>query len=241
MGSQQTSRILFCPNCGAKNDDDAMFCRSCGGRLVEVAAPTLGSTLPPSGSIKDIVMNAFREAIALVRNPVGYMNQNKNQVVTTRWLLVNYVAILAAITFVGTLIGDLITFSAHGRYVYAIPGAILGYVLDVVGFVIVGMVIWKLASSFSTKTDQDTAMRLAAYSYTPVFLASIFYAIPAVGGILVFLALLYGLYILYRGMPILLSTPLDKVLSYVIVTIVVVLVISVVLSFAAGVVTAALR
>ena len=26
---------MFCPNCGTKNDDDALFCGECGTRLAE--------------------------------------------------------------------------------------------------------------------------------------------------------------------------------------------------------------
>ena len=47
---------------------------------------------------------------------------------------------------------------------------------------------------------------------------------------------LYGLYLLYLGLPILMETPKDKAMGYVIVTIVV----SIVVSFVAGTVSGAL-
>lgn len=233
---------LFCPSCGAKNDDDAMFCRQCGAKLNESAQPVArAQSSGPRTGAKGMVMRAFTDAFALVRDPVGYMTQNRDAAVSTRSVIVNYVAILAVITFIGTLIGDLITFSAKDHYVYAIPGAIFAYVLEIVGVVIIGIVIWKVGPSFATSTSQDTATRLAAYSYTPVLLASIFYAIPVAGTLLVFLALLYGLYILYRGIPVMLSTPKDRVVTYIIVIIVIMFVISIVLSLIAGEATSALR
>ena len=30
---------MFCPNCGTKNDDEALFCEACGTPLREVEAP----------------------------------------------------------------------------------------------------------------------------------------------------------------------------------------------------------
>jgi hypothetical protein len=242
MASRPCNDGLFCPNCGAKNNDDAVFCKSCGAKLNDSTPATqAGAAAAPAveGGMKGMIMGAFRNAIALVKNPAGYMTQNKDATTTTRSLVINYVAILAAIAFVGTLIGDLVTFSASGKYVYAIPGAILAYILEIIGFFIVGVVIWKLAPRFATMTTQDKSMRLAAYSYTPVFLASIFYAIPGVGSILAFIALLYGLYILYKGMPIVLGTPSNRVMAYFITTLIIVIVISVVLSLIAGFATGA--
>lgn len=225
---------MFCPNCGAKNDDDAEFCRSCGTRLTDSTQTSASAPAPPpKEGMKGRITSAFRQAVALVRDPPGYMTKNREARETTRWITVNYVAILAGVAFVGTLVGDLITFSHDGEYAYAIPGAILAYVLEILGFVIVGIVIWKLGPSFATNTTQDVSMRLSAYAYTPVFLAAIFYAIPEVGFIIEFLALLYGLYILYRGIPIMLGTPQDRVFAYLVVTLILVLVISVALSFVA--------
>jgi hypothetical protein len=83
------------------------------------------------------------------------------------------------------------------------------------------------------------ATTLAAYVYSPVFLISIVYAIPPIS-LLTIIGLLYGLYIFYKGVPILLNTPQDKVLVYVIVVLIVALIIGFAFSAAAGIATAAL-
>ena len=101
-----------------------------------------------------------------------------------------------------------------------------------------GFVIWKLAPSFGTTTNQVRATRMAAYAFTPAFLAGILYIIPPIG-FLVFLGTLYGLYILYLGLPILSNTPKDKVLTYVIVTVVAVIVIYAIIAVIIGAITSA--
>ena len=148
------------------------------------------------------------------------MKQNSGQDVPVNKTLMGYVVILAVIPFIATLIGDLWYYHVAGFYAYAVGIAILTYILDVAGVFIIGFIIWKLAPNFGTTTTQAKATLLAAFAYTPVFLLSIFDIIPFIG-LITILGLLYGLYILYIGLPIMLSTPSDRVLVYVVVIIVV--------------------
>jgi hypothetical protein len=173
----------------------------------------------------------LNNAIALVKNPVGYMTQNKDQMVPLNSLMINYVAILALIPLVGRVIGDLLFYRAGIGY--AIGGAIVAYILDLISVFVIGIVIWKLAPSFKTSTDQAKATLLAAYLYTPVFLIGILNIIPALGYLAV-LGLLYGLYILYRGLPILLNTPADKTVIYVVAVLVVSIIILFIISLVIG-------
>jgi hypothetical protein len=185
-----------------------------------------------------MMMNALKIAISLVKDPVNYMKQNTSAI-PLKTLFTNYVAVLAIVPFVATLIGDLWYYARDNKYAFAIPAAIFAYILELVGVIVLGVVIWKVGPSFGTKTSQAMATTLAAYVYTPVFLISIVYAIPPID-LLVILGLLYGLYIFYKGVPILLNTPKDKVVTYVIVVLIVALIIGFVLSFIGGIATAAL-
>lgn len=232
---------MYCPNCGAENTNDAMFCKSCGAKLSEsatsaVVAPSAVS--PQGGNPRAMIMNALNSAIALIKNPVGYMKQNTSEI-PLKPLMTNYVAVLAAIPFFATLIGDLWYYAHLGEYAYAIPAAIVAYILELIAVFILGIVIWKVGPSFGTKTSQAMATTLAAYVYTPVFLVSIVYLIPPIS-LLVIIGLLYGLYIFYQGIPILLHTQQDKVLVYAIVVIIVALVIGVIFTSIGGVATTAL-
>jgi hypothetical protein len=86
------------------------------------------------------------------------------------------------------------------------------YLLTVAGVYVLAVVIDKLAPSFSGQQNMNQAFKLAAYSYTPGWLAGIFALIPvlAVLGIVG----LYGLYLLYVGLPILMKSPREKSMGY---------------------------
>ncbi len=171
------------------------------------------------------------------------MIANIDNDVPIKTLMINYVAVLAAIPFIATLIGDLWYYNLFGflgyGYGYAIGTAILTYILNIVAVFVVGFIIWKLAPNFGTTTSQVRATRIAAYAFTPAFLIAILDIFPPISFITI-LGLLYGLYILYLGFPILLGTPRDRTLTYLIVTVVATLVVYIVIGAIIGAIAAAL-
>jgi Yip1 domain. len=116
---------------------------------------------------------------------------------------------------------------------WAFAWGISQYVFSIVGIVIFGYILNALAPSFSSKQNRIQAMKLVACTATPWFIAGILYIFPPLS-ILVFLAGLYGLYILYLGLPVLMETPEDKRIIYLIVSIVVYIIIMVVVSQVTG-------
>jgi len=185
------------------------------------------------------MMNAFSNAIALVTNPAKFLREHKDTPVTVKDILVNYVAVLALVPFVATLLEWTVYYAYFGLVGYALVEAILTYILDVVSVFIVGFVIWKLGPSFATQADQAHSTLLAAFVYTPALLISILNIVPFLG-VLSFLGLLYGIYILYIGLPIVFNTPSDKLVVYVIATLVASFVIAYVVGAVVGGVSVAL-
>lgn len=183
------------------------------------------------------ISGAINSAIALLRNPVAFMTANRDTPVTTRDILVNYVAVLAAITFVATLVGDLLAVGVYGYGGFfvarAFVAAVVNYIFYVAAVFIVGLIIRELAQNFRSQRNEMNAMKLSSYIFTPFFIASIFYIIPFrnIGAIFAFLGLLYGLYILYKGLSIMISTPQDQVLIFEIVIVVVSFVIFAIIGF----------
>jgi Yip1 domain len=131
------------------------------------------------------------------------------------YLFTNYVAILAAIPAVCGFIGRLLL---GGSIIRGLIAAVMGYLLTFVWVYIVAWVINLLAPSFASQKDFPSALKLTVYSGTPSWLAGVFLLIPAIG----FLRILglYGLYLLYLGLPPLMKTPPEKAIWYTIVSIV---------------------
>lgn len=162
----------------------------------------------------------------LVRNPVAYMTANKDAPATVDGIMLRYVAVLAAIPFLATLIGDLwyynlfVPFGFVGSFVaYAFTDSILTYILDVAGVYAVAMVIGMLAPGFNSSPDRIRSLKLAAFIFTPVFLIGVLDVIPVLA-FLTFLGVLYGLYILYLGLPIVLGTPKERTTTFLIAVVV---------------------
>ncbi len=189
-------------------------------------------------------MGAVNSAIALVKNPVGFMTSEKDAPATVRSIMVNYVAVLAAIPFFATLIGDLWYYNVFAGYTgflagFAFVDAVLLYIFDVAAVYILSVVIRTLSTSFGSSTDPIKALKLSAYIYAPAFLIAVVFIIPILD-VLGFLGLLYGLYILYLGLPIMLGTPKEKVIPYLFATVVAVIIIYFVFAAIIGVVVAGL-
>jgi Yip1 domain len=179
------------------------------------------------------IVGVFKHAIDLTRWPAQVMSAYRDNDSTLNSLIVNYVGILAGVALVATLIGNLWYYGVFGYlgfgggiiYGYDFVTAILGFIGNIVSVVLLGFIVWKLGPSFGTSTTQIRATRLVAYAYTPYLLLSVLNIIPFIGA-LSFLGLLYGLYILYLGMPLMLGTPQDKSLGYVIVSVIAVVVVA---------------
>jgi hypothetical protein len=136
---------------------------------------------------------------------------------TVQSLFMGYAVPLAAIPAVCGLVGQ---FLVLHNIMAAAVFAILGYVLGLAGVFLFGFIIDALAPSFGSTKNQVQAMKAAVYSGTATWVGGVFLLIPIVGGILALIAALYGLYLLFVGLPIMMKTPADKAVVYVIVAIV---------------------
>jgi hypothetical protein len=165
----------------------------------------------------------------------------KDEPTTVAQLFTSYAVLLAAIPaiaqFIGNgLVGKRIPFIGWVRFPIgsALFQAILYYVFTLVSVYVFGIVINALAPSFGSKQSLENAMKLAVYSMTPMWIGGIFYIIPFLG-FLAILASLYGLYILYLGFDnSLMETPKEKVVGYLLVSIVVIVVLSLVVALVLG-------
>lgn len=175
------------------------------------------------------MMDIVNRVQGIILKPKEEWAKIKSESTTIQQLFTSYALILAAVpaiaNFIGMgLIGRRIPFIGWYRYDIgtAVLYAILSYVFSLVTVYIFGIIINALAPTFGSKSDAVNSMKLAVFSMTPFWVAGVFYLIPFLG-VLALLAGLYGLYVLYLGFshP-LMDTPQDKVVGYLLVSIVVV-------------------
>lgn len=164
-------------------------------------------------------MNLFERVKGILLNPRAEWSVIEREPGDVAYLFMNYVAILAAIPAVcGFIGGSLIGISLPGLGTVRVPivtglmGAVVGYLLTFAMVYIVALLADLLAPTFQGQKNPENALKLVVYSYTPAWLAGVFLLIPSLG----FLAILglYGLYLLWSGIPPLMKAPQEKSIVY---------------------------
>jgi hypothetical protein len=111
-----------------------------------------------------------------------------------------------------------------------VVGAVVQYVLGLVGVYIMAMIIDALAPSFGGTKDQLKAFKVAAYYPTAAWVAGLLYIIPMLG-LLALIAAIYSLYTLYLGLPKLMRVSADKQVGYFVVTLVLAIIVFMVIGY----------
>lgn len=168
---------------------------------------------------------------SILLSPKDALTAVKSEEMSIADFMKEYVAILAAIPPVAQFIGlALVGHSVFGRrsFIGTLFYAALIYVLSLVSVFVYSKVINALAPNFNATKNDVSAFKLTVYSWTPSFVAGVFYIIPGLQ-VLAMLGGLYGIYILYLGLPILMESPEEKTVAYTIVSLIVGLILMVVI------------
>jgi hypothetical protein len=97
------------------------------------------------------------------------------------------------------------------------------------------LIVDALAPTFGAQRSFSNALKLTVYSYTPVWLAGLFLLVPGLS----FLTILglYGLYLLWLGLPPLMAAPFDKSVPYAVTAVICAVVLAAALGFLHAVVS----
>ena len=142
---------------------------------------------------------------------------------TIRGIYTGYIMILAAIPAVKLLL------SSRFLGVSILPIVITTYVLSLAGTFLVALIVDALAPTFGGQKDRVQALKVVAYAYTAAWVAAIIGIVPGLGLLSALAGLIYGLYLLYLGLPFTMKCPAEKSLGYTVVTVIVAIVVSIVL------------
>lgn len=214
---------MICPKCSRPTPDGAPFCANCGQAVNTAAASgAAGAGIGATGA-------------ALAARLPGLIERAKNMLLTpkTEWAVVEpeptsiaalytgYVIPLAALAAVMSfvrlsLIGFGNPFGAAFRtpILTGLVYALVSFGFGLLGLYLVGLIINGLAPTFGGERNQRQALKTAAYAFTPAWLSTVFSLLPAFASLLQLAAGLYGIYLLYLGLPLLMRSARDKAVGY---------------------------
>jgi hypothetical protein len=164
-------------------------------------------------------LNIVRRAMAMVMAPHAEWPRIEAEPGDAVGIFIQYVALLAIIpalagflgaAAVGVTVPDAGT--ARAPIILALFGAISGYLASFILVLLLALLTDALARRFGGQKNLGNALKLAAYSFTPVWLAGIFLLVPG----LRFLTLLgfYGAYVAWAGLPTLMKSAPERTPAY---------------------------
>ena len=160
-------------------------------------------------------------------------------------VITGYVLPLAAVAALAAFIGMVfVGVSAFGATVRTPIGAgiatlVLTIVMAVAMVFLLGFIIDALAPTFGGQKSFSQAVKVAAYTYTPIWVVGILAIIPALG-LLGLVAAIYAVYLLFLGLPRVMKAPQDKAPGYTAVVVVVAIVLGFILAMIVGAVSTAM-
>jgi hypothetical protein len=138
---------------------------------------------------------------------------------TVQGLFTGYVMILAAIGPVASIIGGALLGAPMS---FMIATAVVTYAISLIMVFVNSLIIDALAPTFNGTKNHVQATKVAAYIGTPGWLVGILSIVPQLlplAMLLGFAALIYGIYLLYLGLPQLMRVAQDKAIGYVLVVV----------------------
>ena len=159
-------------------------------------------------------------------------------------IVTGYVLPLAAIAAVAGFIGAVVIGTSvpllgtvRASVVGGLVTAILQLLLAVASVFVMAFIIDALAPTFGAQKGMHQAVKVAAYTYTPIWIFSILTVIPWLGILIAIAAIVYAIYLLYLGLPRVMRGPAEKSAGYTALVVVVGIVLSFIISLLVALIT----
>jgi Yip1 domain len=226
---------MNCAKCSHPNVEGTRFCANCGVAMsaeatapsptpaIAFAAATAGVGGTASAAWEDMKKQfpgLFERAKNILLKPSAEWPVIAEETTSTAKLYTGYIVPLAVIGPIASIIGmSLVGVSVpflgtiRTPILSSVSYALVAFILALAGVFVLALIIDALAPTFSGEKNQRQALKVAAYSYTPAWLAGILGVIPMLS-LLGVIGALYGLYLLYLGLPILMKAPKEKAVAY---------------------------
>jgi len=185
-------------------------------------------------------MNIVSRVTNIITKPAEEWPVIATETTTVPALYTGYILPLVSIGAIAKLIGLVVfgmTLPMVGHISYgvgsALGQAIFQLVIGLAMVYIVALVVDALAPTFEGEKNFMQALKVVAFSQTPAWVAGVLSIVPILG-ILILLASIYGIYVMYLGLPALMKCPKEKAVGYTALVIVIAIVISIPLGYIAS-------
>lgn len=153
---------------------------------------------------------------------------------TVQNLYKNYIFAVAALPAIasfikGSLIGVSVLGISYRTPIFAgLIGMIVSYALSLGIVYLMALLIDALAPTFGGQKNFIQALKTAAYTYTASWVAGIAIIVPWLGWLIALAGAIYGIYLLYLGLPHTMRNPPEKSVGYTVLTVVIGFIVSLV-------------
>jgi len=186
-----------------------------------------------------IDMNLVQRAQNIILKPQDEWQVIDTEPTSIAEIYTGYIIPLAAIGPICMIIGYSLIGANYGFVNIKLPIAnaiilgVVSYALSLGAVYVIALIIDALAPNFDGQKNINQAFKVAAYSSTPGWIGGIFNILPALAIIGALLGL-YGLYLYFLGLPVLMKSPKEKAVGYVVVVIVAAIVVFVIIGVIVG-------
>ena len=243
----------YCPQCSTELKPDSRFCPSCGASVALSATDPQQVTHSSSAQAgykfeQPDFKQASNDFTAALSGKTNLIERVKNILMNPKleWpvvfaeqpnamkILFGYVIILALIPTIAAIIGfgfigQTVLGYTFRSWTMAFQTGIIQFLSAIIGVFLTAWIVDLLAPSFESEKNFGRSFQLVAYSYTPGWIAGIILLVPSLSMVMI-LVMLYSIYLLITGVPVLKHTPKDKVVGYVAVTIICIILFSIVIA-----------
>jgi len=181
--------------------------------LAAAAAPGAGTAAYPGARvlpslierIKNIVLTPKTEWLVIEGEPTSVAQLYSGYVMP----MAAFAAVMSFIRM--SVIGVSLPFGGTLRTPPAsgLVFCVVTFLLSLIGLYLVGLTINMLAPMFCAARNQRQALKTAAYALTPAWLGTALTFLPF-GTLLQLIASIYGIYVLYLGLPLMMRSQPDK-------------------------------
>jgi hypothetical protein len=237
--------MAFCGKCGAAIEQGVAFCGICGTPVQPSPGgspppPPLPVYYPPPSAGTAAAPGLVTRVTNILTNPKQEWSVIAGETTSVAALYSGYIVILAAIPALASFVQ--MAFIGIGLFrmamTYALIATIVSYVLGLGAVYLAAFIIEKLAPNFQSRGDTLQALKLVAYANTAFWVAGVCNIVPFLGILGMIAGGVYSIYLFYLGLPVIMKTPQDKVIPYMIVAAVVILIIQMVIMLVVSAITA---